>query len=125
MKLLNSRKKVLVLDKDNTMVDAVDDLLQTGKWEILIINDAGNVYDQALVYHPDLVVMDYRMLTDKCAGICNKLNSHPQLRPVPVIVISSKRSGKIKTAEYNCQAIFLKPYDMGTLVPGIDYLMAS
>ena len=125
MKLLNNIKKILLLDKDNSMMDAVADLLQTGKWEVLIINDAVSVYDQALAYHPDLVVMDYRMLADKCTGICNKLNNHPQLRPVPVIVISAKRSGKVKTAEYNCQPIFLKPYDMGTLVPGMDYLMAS
>jgi len=38
MKLLKDQKKILLLDSDNSMMDAVDDLLQTGQWEVLIIN---------------------------------------------------------------------------------------
>lgn len=125
MKVLKDQKRILLLDSDNSMMDAVDDLLQTGKWEVLITNKAVNVYDQALAYHPDLVVMDYRLLADQCTGICNKLSNDPVLKPVPLIIISSKRSRKIKSAAHNCQAIFLKPFDMGTLIPGMDYQMAS
>ncbi len=125
MKLLKDQKRILLLDTDNSIIDAVDDLLQTGKWEVLITHNALNIYDQALAFHPDLVVMDYRLLAGKCAGICNKLSNDPLLKPVPVIIISSKKSKKIRTAANNCQAIFLKPFDMGTLIPGIEYLMAS
>lgn len=125
MKLLKNRKRILLLDADNSMMDAIGDLLQTGRWEVLITHSAVNVYDQALAYHPDLVVMDYRLLTDKCTDICNRLSNDPLLKPVPVIIISSKRSKKIISAANNCQAIFLKPFDMGTLITGIDYLMAS
>jgi DNA-binding response OmpR family regulator len=124
MEIVKDQKKILLLDADNSMMDAVADLLQTGQWEVLITQNPVNVYDQALAYHPDLVVMDYRLLADECTGICNQLSNDPTLKPVPLIIISSKRSRKIRSAANNCEAIFLKPFDMGTLIPGMEYQMA-
>ena len=125
MKLLSTRKRILVLDKNSRMTSIVDEILHYGDFEIHTIYDPNAVYDKAKSLNPDLIILDYLLLDDECVYICQDLNDDETLNQVPVIVVTAYRTQKVRSDAYKCDALFLKPLDMDVLASRINYLMAS
>lgn len=59
MEPMHSKKRILVLDKDTRVLNAVDEILTLGDWDVSILFDPNAVYDKAKSYKPDLVILDY------------------------------------------------------------------
>lgn len=125
MKALESKKRVLVLDKDTRLMDAVDDVLALGGWDVSITFDPNAVYDLAKEQQPDLVILDYLLIDNNCNLICNDFKEDPELRSVPIIIVTAYKNRKVKAAQYHCDALFVKPLDVSMVASRIDYLLAS
>jgi len=125
MKTAKKNKRILILDKGSRLMDAVDDLLSTGGWDLSVTFDAEGVYDVAKRYHPDLIVLDYLLLDNDCALVCKDFQDDPELSTVPIIIVTAYKNKKVKAEAYKCDALFVKPLDLELLVSRVDYLMAS
>jgi len=125
MELVQAKKQILILDKDNRILSVVDDIMHLGEFDIHITFDPNAVFDKAKSMQPDLVILDYLLLNDECAEICNDFKKDAELRSVPLIVVSAYKSKKIRQEEYNCDALFVKPLDVSLFASKIDYLTAS
>jgi len=125
MELLSTRKKILVLDKDSRMLPVVDDIMNYGDFDIHILYDTNAVYDKARQIHPDLIILDYLLLDNDCAMICQDFKNDIQLEAIPIIIVTAFNTKKVTADSYKCDALFVKPLDMNVLASRIDYLMAS
>jgi DNA-binding response OmpR family regulator len=125
MELLSKQKRILVLDNGGRMLSVVDDIMKYGDFDIHIVYDPDTVCDKAKTIHPDLILLDYLLLNNDCRQVCNDLKGEVTLSNVPVIVVSSYSSRKVKSDAYNCDALFVKPMDMEILASRMDNLMAS
>lgn len=114
-----------MLDKDTRLLGAVDEILSSGEWDISITFDPNAVYDLAKDQQPDLVILDYLLVDNDCALICQDFKEDPKLNSIPIIIVTAYKSRKIKEAAYKCDALFVKPLDFSVLANRIDYLMAS
>ena len=115
----------MVLDNGGRMLPVVDDIMDYGDFDVHTIYDAEMVCDKAKLILPDLIILDYLLLNNDCQLICHHLREELELKNIPVIVVSAYRSKKVKSDAYKCDALFVKPMDMGLLASHIDYLMAS
>ncbi|MGI4750723.1 MAG: response regulator [Janthinobacterium lividum] len=125
MELLNAQKRILVLDKDNRIQSVVDEISDYGDYNIQVLYDPNSVYDQAKIFKPDLIILDYLLLDGDCALICQDFKDDQKLQSVPIIVITAYKTKKANADFYNCDALFIKPLDMQVLASRMLYLLAS
>jgi two-component system cell cycle response regulator DivK len=125
MELLSQKKRILVLDKNSRMLSVVDEIMMYGDFDVHTIYDPNAVYDKAKDFHPDVIILDYLLLDNDCALICQEFKDDANLSNVPIIVIASYRTQQVTNDSYNCDALFVKPLDMTVLASRMDYLMAS
>lgn len=125
MELINKQKRILVLDKDNRILSVVDEIMQYGDWDVSITYDPYAVFDKAKDYHPDLIILDYLLLDNDCALICQDFKEDAELNNVPVIVVTAYKTRKANPDFFKCDALFIKPLDMTVLASRMEYLMAS
>jgi two-component system cell cycle response regulator DivK len=125
MELLSKQKRILVLDKDNRILSVVDEMMQYGDWDVAITYDPHAVYDKAKTCKPDLIILDYLLLDNDCALICQDFKDDIELSDVPIIVVTAYKTRKANTDFFKCDALFIKPLDMTVLASRMEYLMAS
>lgn len=125
MNALQEKKHILVLDKDNRILSVVDDLMHLGNFEVHVTYDPNAIYDSAKSLKPDLVILDYLLLNNECQEICQDFKEDLELTGVPIIVVTSYKSKKIRAEAYKCEALFVKPLDLSLFASRMDYLMAS
>jgi len=125
MELLNKQKRILVLDKDNRIRSVVDEMLLYGDWDVSVIYDPYSVYDKAQTYRPDLIILDYLLLDNDCATICQDFKDDVDLQAIPIIVVTAYKTRKANADFFKCDALFIKPLDMTVLASRMEYLMAS
>lgn len=125
MELSSRQKRILVLDNGGRMLPVVDEIMDYGDFDVHTIYDAEMICDKAKKIHPDLIILDYLLLNNDCQLVCHDLREELELKNIPVIVVSAYRNKKVKSDAYKCDALFVKPMDMGLLASRIDYLMAS
>lgn len=125
MELLNKQKRVLVLDKDNRLLSVVDEMMCYGDWEVSITYDPYAVYDMAQSHKPDVIILDYLLLDNDCALICQDIKDDAALHDTPIIIITAYKTRKARADYYKCDALFIKPLDMEVLASRMDYLIAS
>jgi len=125
MELLGKQKRILVLDKDNRILSVVDEIMNYGDWEVRTTYDPHAVFDIAKNYRPDLIILDYLLLDNDCALICQDFKDDAEFKSVPIIIVTAYKTKKANADSYNCDALFIKPLDMEVLASRIEYLMAS
>ena len=125
MELLDKQKKILVLDKDNRILSVVDEMMHYGDWQVRTIYDPYSVHDVAQSYQPDLIILDYLLLDNDCALICQDFKDDTQLQNIPIIIVTAYKTKKANADSFKCDALFIKPLDMQVLASRMEYLMAS
>ncbi len=125
MELLSKQKRILVLDKDNRIFSVVDEMLCYGDWQVAVTYDPYAVFDMAKLDRPDVIILDYLLLDNDCASICQDFKEDAELRSIPIIIITAYKTKKANADFYKCDALFIKSLDMEVLASRMDYLIAS
>ncbi|MGI4020634.1 MAG: response regulator [Janthinobacterium lividum] len=125
MEALKTRKRILVLDKDTRLLNALDELLASGEWDVYTTFDQNAVYDMAKRYKPDLVILDYLLIDQDCELICQDFKTDLTLQSIPIIIVTAYKSKRINEEAFKCDALFVKPLDFRVLSSRMDHLMAS
>ena len=119
------RQRVLVVDDDGEIVDALRYALQTRGFDVLVARDGNQGLALAEKEDPDLVILD--MMMPKRSGflVLEKLR---RSRPVPVrvIMITANEGSRHKAyAEMlGVDDYIRKPFAMDRLLDSVDRLMA-
>lgn len=109
-------KKIMLVDDDICLTEALKMLLADEGYEVVIVNDERNLEDKISLEKPDVVILDYRLVLDNGINVAQKIRKNPDISNVPIIMISASNNvaGLIKDNGIN--AFLAKPFEIDTLL---------
>lgn len=125
-------KKILIVDDDPDLVEAVSMILESKNYEVAAAYGGIEGLQKAKTENPDLIVLDVMMPDKDGYAVCKELKADPELRKIPVLLLTAVVS-KIATTRYT-QAAGLeteaddyidKPVEPEVLVKRIETLLSK
>ncbi len=95
-------KKILIVDDDPDFVNAVKMILESKHYEVATAYGGTEGLEKARTEKPDLIVLDVMMPDKDGYVVCKEMKADPQLRPIPVILLTAVVS-HISTTRYTQQ----------------------
>ncbi len=121
--------KGYILAVEDSMVQAkkLKNFLDTNNLNSVIFSNAIDAFTAAIENPPILVISDIVMPEMDGYEFCSKLKSHPVLREIPVILLTSLRDSLdiIKGLQAGADNFITKPYEEQYLLSRIHYLLAN
>lgn len=85
------QKKTILLIEDEEDIAALIKLqAEISGYKLHVETDGINGYKAIEREHPDLVILDIMLPGQNGLDVCRKMKSHPELKTIPVIIISAK-----------------------------------
>lgn len=107
-------KKILIVDDDQEIRSYLTDLFTDNGYEVVTAAD-GSVADEVVVKEmPDLITLDLEMPEEWGPRFYRKLTQNPELKRIPVIVISGLSANKYAIPK--AVASLSKPFDPDQLM---------
>jgi DNA-binding response OmpR family regulator len=118
MSLYQQAKKVLVVDDDPDILDALRFLLEFAGYEVKTTEKgeyAENLRDTNGGL-PDLIILDVLLSGKDGRLICQKLKSQQDTKHIPILMISAHPNAKQSVAAVGADDFLAKPFDMDELL---------
>lgn len=125
----NGKKRILIVDDEESMVDAIRRLLkQTGLYDLDVAYDGFEAGQKFAEKKPDLIILDLRM--PGCDGyqVCSYIRKSLDNRKVKILAISGMASdteGAKKIMRLGADEYLLKPFTNAELKSKIRHLLGQ
>lgn len=110
------KKKILVADDDQSILEVVRIVLTEGGFEVISTPDGSRVSKLIAENNPDLVMLDIWMLGYDGREIAKKIKKDSRTRKIPVIVLSALGETKQIAKEIGADNFIEKPFDINFLL---------
>ena len=114
-----SRKRILIVEDDPFVVEALSMLLEDQGFEVVFSYD-GEVFKGPEFKHPNLILLDIRLSGTDRRDICKWLKEHPDLKHIPVILISGNREIHKIHQECGANDYIVKPFELDDLLTKVN-----
>jgi len=118
-------EKILVIDDDELMLEALEFFLIQEHFQIRTVAKAERVELAIADFKPDLIVMDIHLDTADGRIICDGLKSNSGTSHIPVILLTGLAYDEIARIDCQADAIIGKPYDNGSLLHTIHQFLKT
>jgi len=115
------KKKVLVVDDDTSLLDAMTFMLTVDGYEVAT-NKGKRVIEAIHRHHPDIILLDVLLSGGDGRKICKEIKEKKNLQSLPIILLSAHPSAGKTYKEYGADAFMAKPFDNKDLLTLIDSL---
>jgi DNA-binding response OmpR family regulator len=122
---MTNKKKLLIIDDDEAVLDVMQEALTYEGFEVLISNKADNIHTLINNYSPDLLLIDYILKGINGGDICHQVKNDPVTEKMPVIIISAYPRVLTSLGTYGCDKFIPKPFDLGELVGSVKTILQS
>ena len=115
--------KVLVVDDESPIVDAISYNLKKEGLEVATAADADDCLDQVRQSPPDLVILDVMLPSGSGLDICRRLRSDK--RDLPVLLLTARAAEKdcLRGFEAGADDYVVKPFSMRELMARVQALL--
>ncbi len=117
--------KILVVDDDESILDAITLILEEEKYEVETTPKGEEAYTKTTLFLPDLILLDVLMSGSDGRLICRQLKTDDSTKKIPVIMISAHPSAKNGAFECGAEDFLPKPFDMYQLLGKIQLHLAA
>ena len=117
---MTNKGTILVIDDDADMRELFVTLLQIKGYEA---RAAACVPPDILDFKPDVILLDFILSGTSGLTICKELKQNPQLRNIPVLMVSGFTDVKEKCLDAGAEAFILKPFEITSLIASINKAM--
>jgi CheY-like chemotaxis protein len=111
-----TNKRILILDDNEAILEAVTEALQYDNYEVVDISYGYQLLEAVADFSPELILMNYRLADTNGGDLCLALKSDPAYRHIPVIIFSAYFSPSDADSPGNCDGILYKPFDLDELL---------
>jgi DNA-binding response OmpR family regulator len=114
-------KKILVVDDDPDILDALQFMLEDAGYEVKT-TEKGEYAENLRVTNgglPDVIILDVLLSGKDGWLICQKLKSQEETKRIPVIMISAHPNAKYSVSAVGADDFMAKPFDMDELLAKI------
>lgn len=115
-------KLILIIDDDDDVRETTQICLEvTGKWEIITASSGKQGLRDAIVKHPDLILLDVMMPIMDGLETFSELQANVETRSIPVILLTAKAQPAElrKFTQLQISDVITKPYDPFSLADRI------
>ncbi len=91
-KASSERRRVLVVDDNQKVLNLVVELLEQEDYEVSAAGDGGSALDLAMSCEPDLVISDVVMPVLDGIELCRRLKENPRTASIPILLMSGART---------------------------------
>jgi DNA-binding response OmpR family regulator len=114
-----TRKKILVVEDDEFVVEAMTMILEEQGFDVASSTD-GEIFSEAGFEHPHLILLDIRLSGRDRRDICKWLKEHPGMKHIPIILISGNRDIQKIHKECGADDYIVKPFDLNELLSKVN-----
>lgn len=114
------RKKILICDDDEGIIDMLELVLEETGHEIITETNSLNIKSILKKDVPDLILLDLWMPVLSGDQVLKTLRSSEDTKQLPIIVISASRDGKEIAFDAGATDFVAKPFDIDELLLKIE-----
>jgi chemosensory pili system protein ChpA (sensor histidine kinase/response regulator) len=105
--------RILVVDDSVSIRQVISRLMAEQGWRAETARDGVEALDRIREFGPDLIVLDIEMPRMNGYEFLNAVNAQPDLREIPVVVLTSRTAGKHRrrAMALGARGYVVKPYD--------------
>jgi DNA-binding response OmpR family regulator len=114
-------KKILVVDDDPDILDALQFMLEDAGYEVKT-TEKGEYAENLRNTNgglPDVIILDVLLSGKDGRLICQKLKSQEETKHIPIIMISAHPNAKHSVSAVGADDFMAKPFDMDDLLATI------
>ncbi len=112
-------KRILLIDDDECLCDAISLMLERENFESIRANDAESGYQKALTLKPHLLLVDLRLPGMSGADLCRQLRASQVWTPIIILSGIGEEVEKILLLEMGADDYVVKPFSPRELVARI------
>jgi DNA-binding response OmpR family regulator len=114
------KKKILILDDDEDILDVLEFLLKEDGYEIRASKNGENIWDAIKEFSPDLILMDLMLANLDGRSICKAIKENTETKDTIVIMISARSDLRPALGQEGSPDDFIaKPFDIDTVLKKI------
>ncbi|MBI4029470.1 MAG: response regulator [Candidatus Blackburnbacteria bacterium] len=108
--------RVLLVDDDDGILEAVTAVLEFEGYEVFVDNDPENITKKISRINPDIIVLDLLLAGNKGDDVARDLKADQATSKIPIIMISAHPTAETLAKECGADAFLAKPFDIDELV---------
>jgi DNA-binding response OmpR family regulator len=117
--------KILIIDDDKSILDALTLTLEDAGYSIDTIYKGEQTYKKIESFRPHLILLDVLMSGKDGREICKNIKQNPNTQHIPIIMISAHPSAEKTIKECGANAFLAKPFDTEVLLKTIASYIPS
>jgi DNA-binding response OmpR family regulator len=125
------RAKILVIDDDPDLVEALRIILETKSYGVVSAFDGEKGLEKVKEENPDLIILDLLLPKEDGAVLCRELKSNPRYTDIPILILTAmaeKLDPKVfpehKISSLPADDYVDKPIQPGDLLARVNKLLA-
>lgn len=118
------RKKVLIVDDDVDILDALQMTFESWDFETRTVSKAEETFTQVEEFKPDVIVLDVLLSGKDGRVICKNLKNNTFAKHIPIIMVSAHPDAARSTIAAGANDFVAKPFDIKTLLHTVQKNLA-
>ena len=112
------RHKILVIDDDQSFLEAIKQAFLSEKYEVMTARSGRDGLQQALAFHPDIVILDIMMPEMDGYEAIHEIRKDSRFTSTPVIALTAKamKEDRQKCLDAGASDYISKPIDITKLL---------
>ncbi|WP_309895519.1 response regulator [Archangium sp.] len=109
--------KLLIVDDEVAILEALTDILSVEGYEVATAANGAEGLKRAGEARPDLILLDLMMPVMDGQEMLRRLKESPDLRTIPVVVMSA---GRVSKSELQGSRFLAKPFELDDLLDTVS-----
>src|SRR5512133_455732 len=114
---------ILVIDDDDSLRDTIGLMLEKEGFRPLLAGDGKRGYEEAVLAHPDLILVDLRMPGMSGVEVCKQIRGAGDNTPIIVLSAVGDEVDKVLLLEIGADDYVVKPFGTRELLARIHALL--
>lgn len=113
--------KVLVIDDNEGILDAMKALLEMDGHDAELIQNAGQAFDILKGgYHPDIILLDVLLSGEDGRDICKRLKKESSTAEIPIVMISAHPNAEEEVMKSGANGFVAKPFQINDILVKVN-----
>lgn len=117
--------KILVLDDNPDILEAVSLVLSRKQMEVIILEDPAILHEYISRHHPDILLMDIAMGNYDGRRLCKEIKSSPVEGKLPVILFTARNYSGKSIRRSGADKMISKPFRINELYDTVSHLLPA
>jgi CheY-like chemotaxis protein len=121
----NIKKKILIVDDDEAILEAVSLVLESEGYVTETTFKGEETFSKIIKFQPNVILLDVLMSGKDGREICKSLKADQELKKIPVIMISAHPTADKGAEEAGADGFISKPFDTQDLLKAIESQLSN